>query len=69
MREQYEAAVDRNEVMRVLGISQATYYRGVRDGSIPSFLVGRRRRHFLSQVLDAVGATAGPEKSPVTGDL
>jgi excisionase family DNA binding protein len=41
---------------RLLGISRGLAYQGVRDGSIPSISIGRRRLVPRARLLELVGA-------------
>jgi excisionase family DNA binding protein len=46
--------VDGDEMARLAGVSRATIDRAVRDGIIPSVLVGRARRFRPDAVIDAL---------------
>lgn len=43
-----------DEIARLIGISRATIDRGVRDGTIPSVLIGRARRFRPDAVVKAL---------------
>jgi excisionase family DNA binding protein len=44
------------DAARLLGISRGLCYQGVRDGSIPSISIGRRRLVPRARLLELVGA-------------
>ena len=54
--------VDGDEMARLAGVSRATIDRAVRDGIIPSVLVGRARRFRPHAVIDALTVAGADEK-------
>lgn len=54
--------VDGHEMARLAGISRPTIDRAVRDGIIPSVLIGRARRFRPDAVIDALTVASANEK-------
>ena len=54
--------VDGDEMARLAGVSRTTIDRAVRDGIIPSVLVGRARRFRPEAVIDALTVAGGNER-------
>jgi excisionase family DNA binding protein len=58
---------DVDEVAPVLGISRGLAYAGVRDGSIPSISIGRRRLIPRARLAELVGEPVNDEGRPESG--
>lgn len=54
--------VDGDEMARLAGVSRATIDRAVRDGIIPSVLVGRARRFRPDAVIEALTVAGADSK-------